>query len=76
MGYPNTWEGEVNRPEGTATFVVEGETYTLRLHCFADNRAIAKMLDAAFASGQQFAEQAIRSHVERALDDAKRSHAL
>lgn len=78
MTYPREWMASTDPKEekGDATFMVEGFKYTMRLQSFEDFCAVSKMLDAAFDQGKSFAAQAIRSHVERSLQDAVRDHAL
>lgn len=76
MRYPNKWKGSTDASDGTAIFTVDGIEYTLPLDSFGDYQIVEIMLDAAFVQGKQFAEKAVRSHVSRALDDAKRLHAL
>jgi Icc-related predicted phosphoesterase len=76
MTYTSKWEGNVDAVDGTAIFQIDGVEYSLHLDSFSDYQIVVGMLAAAFNQGRQFAEQAIRSHVSRALDDAKRLHAL
>lgn len=76
MSYPSEWKGSVDAVDGTAIFKIDGVEYSLHLDSFSDYQAVAEMLAAAFIQGKQFVEQSIRSHVSRALDDAKRLHAL
>lgn len=78
MTYPCEWQASADPSDetGTATFTVDGKKYTLRLESFADFGAVSKMLDAVFQQGKVFAAQAVRSHVERSLENAERQHAL
>lgn len=76
MTYQSEWKGNVDAVDGTAVFKIDGVEYSLHLDSFTNYQIVAGMLDAVFNQGKQFAEQAIRSHVSRALDDAKRLHAL
>lgn len=76
MGYPSEWKGSVDAVDGIAIFKIDGVEYQLHLDSFSDYQIVSRMLDAVFVQGKQFAEQAIRSHVSRALEDAKRLHAL
>ena len=78
MTYPRVWQAstDLSIESGTAIFKVEGVEYTLRLDNFEAFQAISDMLDGAFKSGKEFAAMAMRSHVERSLDDAERAHGL
>lgn len=76
MTYQSEWKGSTDASDGTAVFKIDGIEYTLHLNSFSDYQIVSRMLDAALVQGKQFAEQAIRSHVSRALEDAKRLHAL
>lgn len=76
MSYTSEWKGNVDTVDGTAIFKVNGVEYSLHLDSFANYQIVAKMLDAVFNQGKQFAEQAIRSRVFHALDEAKRLHIL
>lgn len=78
MTYPCEWEASTD-PEvesGTATFKVEGATYTICLDSFKDFGKVSRMLDMAFGQGKVFAAKAMRAHLERSLDDAEREHGL
>lgn len=74
--YPSEWKGSVEAESGVATFKIEGNTFLLRLECFADYQMVSNMLDMAFDQGKSFAAGAMRSKIERAMDDAVRDHAL
>lgn len=76
MSYTSEWKGSVDAVDGTAIFKIDGVEYSLHLDSFSDYQVVVGMLDAVFIHGKQFAEQAIRSHVSRALDDAKQIHSL
>lgn len=76
MSYSSEWNGSVDAVDGTAIFKIDGVEYRLHLDSFSDYQAVVGMLAAAFINGKQFAEQAVRAHVSRALDDAKLLHAL
>lgn len=74
--YPSEWKGSVEAENGVATFKIEGKTFLLRCECFADYQMVSNMLELAFDQGKSFAAQAMRSKVERAMDQAVIDHAL
>lgn len=74
--YPSEWKGSVEAENGVATFKIEGNTFLLRLDCFKDYQMVSNMLEMAFDQGKSFAAGAMRSHINRAMDDAVRTHAL
>jgi ATP-dependent protease HslVU (ClpYQ) peptidase subunit len=76
--YPREWTASTDPAvqSGEAVYMVEGCKYHLRLDSFGDFIKIGNMLDAAFKSGKVFAAQAVRSHMQRALDDAEIKHEL
>lgn len=76
MSYTSEWKGSVDVVDGTAIFKIDGVEYSLHLDSFSDYQIVAGMLDAVFAQGKHIAEQSIRAHVARALDEAKLLHAL
>ena len=78
MAYPSTWTGstELSDESGTAEFKIEGIEFYLQLKCFTDYQEVSQMLDLAFDQGKRFAANALRSHINRALDDATTAHAL
>lgn len=78
MGYPSEWTGSADPadPSGVAKFKIEGVDYSLRLDCFTIYQMLSGMLDVAFGQGKRFAAQAIRSHINTAMDAAERNHAL
>lgn len=76
--YPSEWKGSTdpNDKSGVATFKIEGVDYMLKLDCFTSYQMIEEMLESAFDQGKSFAAGAMRSKIERAMDDAVRDHAL
>lgn len=74
--YPSEWKGSVSSEAGVATFKIEGQTFLLRLECFTDYQMVSNMLELAFHQGKSFAAQAMRSKIERAMDQAVIDHAL
>lgn len=77
MGYMS-WTGST-APEdktGEAFIIVESQSMTLRLPDFKTAMQLDRLMELAFEQGKQFATRAMRSHVERALDDAVRAHTL
>ena len=74
--YPSEWIGNAENANGIAKFKIEGLDFSIRLQCFADYLMLSNMLDLVFSQGKGFAEQAIRSHIIRAMDNAKNQHAL
>lgn len=78
MSYPCEWlaSTDPNEERGTATFMVDGQRYVLGLDNFAAFQSVSKMLDVVFQQGKEFAAQAVRGHVEKALDKAEREHGL
>ena len=70
------WIGNVTDETGEAIFMIEGVEYKLELDSFAECRTIETMLDATFKQGKQFAAQAMRGHIERAMKTAEQQHAL
>ncbi len=76
MGYPSEWKGSVESESGVATFKIEGNTFLIRLECFADYQMVSNMLDMAFDQGKHFAANAMRSHIHNAIEQARRDHAL
>ena len=76
--YPSEWKGSTdpNDKSGVATFKIEGVDYMLRLDCFTCYQMVEKMLDSAFDQGKSFAAQAMRSKIERAMDQAVIDHAV
>lgn len=78
MMYPCEWHAssDLTVASGTATFMVDGVKYTLRLDNFAAFQAVSKMLEVTFQQGKVFGAGAVRSHVVRALDNAEIVHGL
>lgn len=78
MTYPREWQAstDLSIESGEASYTVEGCKYHLHLDSFKDFVKVSNMLDAAFNQGKAFAAAAIRSQVERSLDDAVREHGL
>lgn len=78
MGYPSEWTGSTDPADasGVAKFRMDGVDYSLRLDSFTSYQMLDGMLDVAFKQGKRFAAQAIRSHINTAMDAAERSHAL
>lgn len=74
--YPSEWKGSTEDKSGVATFKIEGVEYALRLDCFTSFQMVGEMLECAFNQGKSFAAQAMRSKVERAMDQAVIDHAL
>ena len=78
MTYPSTWLASTDPTieSGEAMYTVDGEEYRMRLESFDDFMKISRMLDVTFKQGKAFASKAIRSHIERSLDDATIHHDL
>jgi hypothetical protein len=78
LTYPSEWIASTDPAieSGEAVYKVEGVEYRLRLDSFNDFLKIVKMLDATFQQGKVFAAQAMRNHVERALNSAEHAHGL
>lgn len=76
--YPSEWKGSTDPDDksGVATFKIEGVEYALRLDSFTSFQVLGEMLDRAFDQGKSFAAQAMRSKIERAMDQAAIDHAL
>lgn len=70
------WIGNTEDETGEAIFMIEGVEYKLTLDSFAKFRTIETMLEATFKQGKQFAAQAIRGHLDRAMKQAELQHAL
>ena len=70
------WTGKAEDRSGTAVFMIEGVEYRIDLDDFSKFQMIEKMLDAKFKQGKQFAAQAIRGHLDRAMKEAEQQHAL
>ena len=68
--YPSEWKGSTEAENGTATFTIDGNTFLLRCESFADYQMVSNMLEMAFDQGKSFAAQAMRSKIERAMDQA------
>ena len=78
MTYPCEWIASTDPADerGTATFMVDGIKYTLRLENFVAFQNVSVMLETTFRQGKVWAAQAMRSHVERSLDNAELYHDL
>ena len=78
MSYPCEWMASDDPKDetGTATFMIDGVKYVLRLDSFLAFQDVSKMLDATFKQGKVFAARAMRSHIEKSLDIAEKQHDL
>ena len=78
MTYPCGWEASADPADesGTATFMVDGTKYKLRLENFVAFQNVSIMLEKSFKQGKVWAAQVMRSHIERSLDNAERTHDL
>lgn len=76
--YPSEWKGSADPADlsGVATFSIDGVDYVLRLDSFKVFQLIGDMLDISFNQGKRFAAQAMRSHINHAMDRATEDHAL
>lgn len=78
MTYPCEWlaSDDLSVDSGTATFMVEGTKYTMRLESFEAFQQVSKMLDESFQQGKTFAARTMRDHIEKSLVEAERQHGL
>jgi hypothetical protein len=78
MTYPSEWFASTDPAveSGEAVYKIDGVEYRMRLDSFNDYLKVSRMLDATFRQGKSFAADAVRGHIELALDDADRAHSL